>query len=429
MIYRRRHLMMTAAALGLAARTGFAAGLSGRLRDLDSDEFQALIQFIYEQADPFAPPLIDTEEALKADGIDPGMARWQQEDGDLVTPAWPIFAESPDTAHLGRDTSPSVQFELSGADLRRFAEANAFSLEGPFRVLLGLRGCRLANGDGYVERAERVALQLVNPDHQRFNCLIGIWWLRDDRISLYRASTVPHALFTLEFDRHGGDGCNLLPTGLHHFDLGCHRCGSAGELPRVPVQRAGGYPSVLRSKSNAQGYVLPKGTEDIVRWERRIGVPGDNIHCSYNRQGFAFASAGGQVVHGDFTGGSHQGLWGLFYQASGLGQAGRGAVYEYILAGAAELSVLANDEDFAAGYKALRFGSQGAAVAALQRQLMNAPSHEQTRAWYETTFERELTNRRFVDGLFGRTTQMALIFEQAAAGMLASGLTLLPRAS
>ncbi len=141
---------------------------------------------------------------------------FQQPSGTRPSPNWPTDNVSFDYAHLVAQPSSDEPFELTPQILETLFALNSFNRTAELpKVLFGLRGCSLTEGDqtgfgpGHMVRATR-------PNHLDPKCLIGVWDTTAGAVALFKASTVPN-VDLMEKQIEGTLGCNLLPTGYHHY--------------------------------------------------------------------------------------------------------------------------------------------------------------------------------------------------------------------
>jgi hypothetical protein len=288
--------------------------------------------------------------------------------GDARWPNDP--ANAPDTWHLPPELA-EAEFELSAAVVEALIAAGSFrpdtSTNG--RLVLSLRGCALASGEGSVVDAEKVRLRAVKPDHEQFRCLIGLFDSDSRRISLYLGSTVPRRTGMLKFynrENFGADGqnCNMLPTGCWELCVGTHG-GTAGPVPFVlrlgdgPTAADAGPATVIRTRND-----LIYGTQDL--WDKT--TPADNVHPAFLSQ--SFSSLGCLTVRGGQTPGgaasTAHGEWKAFRRKLGFDQANHGRRFDNLLVTGHEAAAVAAG---APGIETLRQGSQGPKVRRLQEEL------------------------------------------------------------
>lgn len=327
-------------------------------------------------------PLSDAEivEVLKEEG-EPGFVPratianfwFQQPSGQRPSPHWPSDDVSYDYRPLGGFAASGFEFDLTGDILWALAERNAFDLGGGSIVLFGLRGCTVASGKDYSPAAAKHAVVTTRPDHLNMKCLIGVWDRSTGNISLCRGSTVPNVDLMQGYVQ-GAIGCNMLPTGLHRYKVGPHR---GNKQPGAFRQQQSLW--VLRSPKNL-GYAANDRNEI---WDDLDGdLPFDNIHAAilnYRSQPPFFSSAGCQVVAGRYKNGVPVGAWANFRRDAGLthppvvrdGRRGTtaddGRAFTYLVLTGDEAALVSSRPG--TEFRALRYGSSGPAVFALQEKL------------------------------------------------------------
>jgi hypothetical protein len=343
-------------------------------------------------ADTRDTPVDDTDWYTDADlaGEPSGQALLARADA-----AWANDADSPDFRHLNHAGS-SIAFDFTGVQLAELFRLNAFDVsDGQDEVLFGLRGCRLADGSVAGQFADAVRLSEDVPDHVGYHCVIGVYRRGTNLIAAFPGSTVPNWALMERQRATGSRGkiANLLPTGCYTYHVGQHRAVTGTFVLQPDVV-------VLRSLDD-----LIYQVTDV--WEQHS--PADNIHPGFSGQQALFSSAGCQTVPGRWTSGSgHQGTWGDFRAAAGLGADDRsrwGSKYTYCLLTGRDARLMS---DGASGNELarLRFGSSGAVVSSLQTQLTAAGVLSQTS-----------------DGRIGARTALAVVrWQQQHDGGRADGI-------
>ena len=299
-------------------------------------------------------------------------------DGSRAAAYWPTNDEnSPDYAHLSQIEAESI-FEFSAEDLELLIEANRFDPKGEKDVLvLGIRGCQLAEGGYDAEDRKSVWLNEIRPDHVHFKCAIGFYFRAEGRISLYAGSTVPCPYYMNGYYlRANGKwsptkiGCNIMPTGCYVSRVGTHSKGRIRPAVRTtdPANLSkDGEVTVLRSKND-----LSYGTQDM--WDRTVAY--DNIHCSYflnksQKHGAYFSSAGCTTVRGREKGAKEQ--WGKFQRV--LTSLKMNRRVDYLLLTAKEYAIAADrrangqTDQAKTELSRLRTGSLSSEVDRLQKKL------------------------------------------------------------
>lgn len=302
---------------------------------------------------------------------------FQQSSSERPSPHWPPDDVSFDYRPLAELAASGTEFDLSADVLRILAERNSFDLgESPI-VLFGLRGCTVSSGKDYSPPAARHAVVTTRPDHLNMKCLIGVWDRSQGNISLCRGSTVPNVDLMDAYVR-GALGCNMLPTGVHHYKVGPHRGnkqpGAFRQQQSLWVMRS---PKKLSYAANDRNAI----------WDDLDGnLPFDNIHAAilnHRAKPPFFSSAGCQVVAGRYKNGVPVGAWANFRQDARLvhppvirdgsrgATADDGKAFTYFVLTGDEASLVSSHPN--REFKALRYGSSGPTVVALQERLGMAP--------------------------------------------------------
>lgn len=284
---------------------------------------------------------------------------------------WPKDpANAPDTWHLP-PAYATGSFELTGDLIRRHAALGDYPLNsfdhGLF--ILGLRGAALADGARSAEDQTSVSLTAVRPDHETYRCLVGVFDIARDRLSVYQGSTVPRRTGMAAY-ANGGRRCNMLPTGLYGYCVGNHYSKRNGQvwvlhhvlrLGRGPELADASDALVLRTRND-----LAYGTQDV--WD--LTDPRDNIHPAFIKD--SFSSLGCLTVRGSqaFDDSSAEGSdeWKQFRRVAQVSGATRGRNYQLLLTTAHELAAISATTP-ADGLICLRQGSYGERVRRLQGQL------------------------------------------------------------
>ena len=304
---------------------------------------------------------------------------FQQEIGTRPSPTWPTDNVSFDYAHLTSQANSDEPFKLTPDVLEQLLRLSSFKpdMQRP-RLLFGLRGCMLPNNANRADWSAAHIVQSTRPNHNDPKCLIGVWNLADKTIALFKASTVPN-VDLMEKQIEGALGCNMMPAGLHQYQVGPHR---APSQPGAFRQKTPLW--VMRTKKNLQ---YATNDADTV-WDDLNGdLPFDNIHAamlsSRTRPPY-FSSAGCQVIAGAYDANRvPTGAWAEFRKAAVLehpisivgssGSRDDGKQFEYFLVTGKEAQMVATGA--VALVRSLRFGSSGEDVSALQEQLaLQAPS-------------------------------------------------------
>jgi hypothetical protein len=326
--------------------------------------------------------------------------------------------EQPDYHHLPK-LAAGTEFELTADDVEALISHNDFAVK-PGLVIFGLRGARIVGADKR-EKVAAVTIADQRPDHRDYRCVIGVLDRASKRLWAYKASTVCNANSVLSGYQKAKQGVfegNVLPTGCYTYTVGIHRAGTTGEIR-----------GVLRLSQDSTGAstVIALRTINDVVYDRRDFwhkcAPADNIHPG--RRNTGFSSLGCLTLPGDYkmSNKTHSGLWADFRVALGMGKtfaaSDNGKQYSLVLLTGQDAALAASlrqsgDLDDAAKTKAalrrLRFGSQGAAVAALQQKLGLAP--DQTKLLGPVTraalIERQQQVKGWADGIVSPETEQAL---------------------
>ncbi|TIV25116.1 MAG: hypothetical protein E5W02_00625 [Mesorhizobium sp.] len=380
------------------------SGKSARSGIPDMDDMAALPDPLVEEE----PSDIDLElgeylesvEAKDPDGFLRNFARASAYDAVK----WPKYDENaPDYASVATIEAPAT-FMLNAEVLDRLIALNYFAPEGDDdTIAIALRGATLADDLLDVESVDEATVMVTRPDHINFKCLIGFFFRKTRKLSLYTGSTVPcrKAIFGYV---NGGMSCNVLPNGLYSYYVWRHK--TIKPALRLAVSNAsladleaGQSATVLRTKND---YVL--GTKDI--WDP--SRPLDNVHCSYYLTynpdlGSYFSSWGCLTIRGKKTGTDQ---WGKFQKVlSKIGQRSRLDLMLLTGKDAALAAAQLRDGQPAGSLVRLRVGSQGQAVLRLQQRLgLGASGYfgYATRARL-TEFQRELTGQQgeaWADGVY-----------------------------
>jgi hypothetical protein len=290
--------------------------------------------------------------------------------------SWAPDDKSPDYAHLQSALPVGLPFVFTAADLELLCRLNAFPVEGEDEtpILFGLRGCAIvSSGSGQDgEFKTEVTLKDIRPDHNTANCVIGVWSRADQKIGVFRASTVPHSKGVVSHFE-GRTPANVLSSGFYRYIVGAHITENSNVPGAFLLRKSGGERRIV---------VVRRSTDDLTYELTDIAdkcQPGDNIHPAFSDSETWFSSYGCQVVLGRGGNGSHSGQWAKFRklagQTSGHGDAGK--EFRYVLLTGREAFIasdlrrqgMAEDALALRQHKRLRFGSSGPAVTALQEKL------------------------------------------------------------
>ena len=327
---------------------------SGKPTSLTMEE-AAQLEDVGAQSDPEA--IISEREELATKAL--------SSDWDRVH--WPSSDElAPDFRYLAKEDS-ATEFELTPDALELLIGLNRYE---PYRdkqiLAFALRGAQLVSGHE-VERAERIAMRQVRPDHRHFRCVIGFYFMADRRLTAYSGSTVPCRSAVYKH-KHGNKSGNMLPTGLYTYFIWRHRqirpalrLSLSGQDPETAAQA-----TVLRSKNDYQ-----METTDLFDYTQE---PWDNVHCSYFLEekpdlGAFFSSEGCLTVRGKNGPSSDQ--WKKFQAVlKGLGERTRVDLLLVTGKDAAIAASAGGDRSKVEGaLTALRHGSRGPEVSRLQEKL------------------------------------------------------------
>jgi hypothetical protein len=326
--------------------------------------------------------------------------------------------EQPDYHHLPK-LPAGTEFELTADDIEALISFNEFAVQ-PGRMVFALRGARIVGADKR-EKVAAVTIADQRPDHRDYRCVIGVLDRATKNLWAYKASTVCNANSVLsgyQKAQHGEFEGNVLPTGCYTYTVGIHRAGTSGEIR-----------GVLRLSQDSTGAstVIALRTINDVVYDRRDFwhkcAPADNIHPGRRANGFS--SLGCLTLPGDYkmSNKTHSGLWADFRVALGMGKtfanSDNGRQHSVMLVTGQDAALAASlresgDMDDAAKTKTalrrLRFGSQGAAVAALQQKLGLAP--DQTKLLGPVTraalIQRQQQVTGWADGIVSPETEQAL---------------------
>jgi predicted chitinase len=319
---------------------------------------------------------------------------------------WPSKDENaPDYFHLaelGTNPADASNFELTPADLELLVKANHFVVPDEVKtIVIGLRGAMFG---GHHEEVRRASIRCMDtrPDHANFRCLLGFWYRKDGRITLFSGSTVPCPRYMKNYYFKKNDlpyqsktDCNMAPTGHYVFRVATHDKGRIDPALRMSEPKdlaADAAASVWRTKSD-----LTFGLADELEPPRAVF---DNVHCSYflnykPEYEAAFSSAGCLTVRGRKDPSDQ---WKKFQRE--LTAIGKGKRVDLILLTGKEAALASEGrrarsltEAIIASLSRLRLGSSGEAVERLQRRLNLA-----------------------VTGYFGADTQHALFVWQKQEG-------------
>lgn len=227
---------------------------------------------------------------------------------------WERGGESIDFRHLDVTYSRD-SFRLTPRDLLSLFEANHFDFtesKEPI-ILFGLRGCTLAQAPTS-DFAADIELKEELPDHQSSHCVLGT--LRADGTGIWATSgsTVPDVEHMYQFVHHRRRA-NLLPTGLHLYEVGRHGSDPAVWQPGALRQL---QPVCVFRAEDQLSYRLPNAW-DIMFNE----LVHDNIHAGIRdvcTNPPYFSSAGCQTIPGDYDKQRTVpfGAWAQFRRCAGL---------------------------------------------------------------------------------------------------------------
>jgi hypothetical protein len=298
--------------------------------------------------------------------------------GTRPSPTWPTDNVSFDYAHLTAQPNSEAVFKFTPEVLHELLQLNSFQPDRQLpRLLFGLRGCVLDKNLDVSPWADSHQVRATRPNHMDPKCLIGVWDLSKRTIALFKGSTVPN-VDLMEKQIEGSLGCNMMPTGLHRYQVGAHRA------PRQPGAFRQQVPLwVIRTKKRL--YYASNDPDTL--WDDLNGdLPFDDIHAamlsSRSKPPF-FSSAGCQVIAGAYDANRlPTGAWAEFRKAAGLGHpidfvgasatTDDGRQYDYCLLTGKDAQLVASGAT--ASVRALRYGSSGEAVVELQEKLAGQPA-------------------------------------------------------
>ena len=284
-----------------------------------------------------------------------------------------------------------MPYKIDDRCLRRLFSINGFPLTDTEMGFFGLRGCLPLDVDdtGFAKSHE---LDLMTPDYVHPRCTLGQWLPAKKVIALFPGSTVPHVTYVRSAMAKGGSGANQLMTGLYtDYRKGIHNASTS--TGHQAFRQTQGHP-IRRTVDD-----FDFDSDDRVEFDN----PYDNIHAAWSMSVSHdyYASAGCQVVVGypqcaKRGKAPDAGPWKVFKENA---YEIRQDSFPYVLLEAREVQAIAI-AGAAKRTARLRFGSQGALVASLQKKL-------KAKGYYEG---RE-------DGDFGdRTNRAVLKFQTAQFG-------------
>jgi hypothetical protein len=360
---RRYFLTFTAAA---SARLAFQALPAAAAESQGSEELSdaEVAEILSEEGEPIGTGI---------DKAEIGAFWFQKPEGKRPSANWAQDNISFDYAHLPANPDGDQPFDLDAGVLKAVMAAMSFNRSPDNPVLLvALRGCLLADGTDMASYSKSQRIKAARPDHLNFRCLIGAWNTADDKIALFKASTVPN-IDLMEKQIEGRLGCNLLPTGLHHYKVGLHN----GSM-RQPAAFIQDNPLwVHRAKKR----LIYATNDDGNIWDDLDGkLPYDDIHAAIldtRKNPPYFSSAGCQTIPGRYKGSVPVGPWAEFRKAAGLAHPpvmvnatdtkDDNRKFDYMLVTGTDAG-LASKGNLTA-IRTLRFGSSGDLVAQLQEKL------------------------------------------------------------
>ena len=364
----RRSLTLAGCMAGMAPQSLIAQNTSGDpLSDSDLDEiFLADAEQDYQITEPSLLGLSREKFNYYAGLIETGN----------ISPKWAADVDSIDFAHL-KENIDSSEFEMTVDDLLALATSNNFTSRlDSDNFAFGLRGCSIIPTKS---SGTSIRLKEMIPDHLNFKCVIGSANLKNKSISGFRASTVPNAVY-MEVQRQGLEGCNLLPTGLHIYEVGTHGA-SFAPLRRQPgaLRQINGV-AVLRAKNN----LVYTNKEHWDTMEYAPHYPSDNIHAAVldvRAKPPYFSSKGCQVLPGTYSplGSKPTGTFAQWRLSIGLSDPPMlsppeyGRRVPYMLLTGREARLVVNGKWRGPKSERLRFGSAGPRVAKLREKLLLPP--------------------------------------------------------
>ena len=181
-------------------------------------------------------------------------------------------------------------------------------------VFFGVRGALPTSN---TDKATSVDLDGSKPiNHETMRCAIGQWFPSQEKLTIYRGSTVPTLRYVERAADRGGKGANLLLPGLYTFIQGEHRAGTP--TGHAAFRELG---DKLICRTSDDGEYEPDS--DLVE----IDTPCDNLHAAWGEE--SFSSAGCQVVSGK----PGEGQWKVFKDRGYVARLGLSRImaYRYLL--------------------------------------------------------------------------------------------------
>lgn len=215
-------------------------------------------------------------------------------------------------------------------------------------LFFGVRGALPTVG---TDKASIVGLDGSKPTNgETMRCAIGQWFPDQEKLAIYRGSTVPTARYVEAAADRGGKGANLLLPGLYTFIQGVHR---AGTPTGHEAFRELGDKLICRTGDDG----LYEPDSDLVE----IDTPCDNLHAAWGDDGFS--SAGCQVVAGR----PGEGQWKIFKDRGYTARLGlaRTMLYRYLLMPSGNWVQLVTT-----GEPGVCIGSRGDRAKAVQEKLI-----------------------------------------------------------
>jgi hypothetical protein len=277
-----------------------------------------------------------------------------------------------------------------------------FTLSGSMKsiVIVGVRAAlpkSISQSAAAFVELERTSIDNLHP-----RCTLLIWDLDKQLVSAFPGSTVPHLSYVMKARAKAGEGANELAHGLHRgYAKGLHPS-TPGKHQHRALRIARNLP-VLRTIDD-----LDFDANDAVDY----AVAFDNIHCGWvaDTSRATFASAGCQVVVGFAN--PPSGPWKAF---EGQIYATPQQEFDYVLFGSGEIARVAGAPQGTKLPLAMRYGSQGDAVEALQDALIGAGYPVQSDGDFGIgtfkavrAFQRSKMNDPDPDGVAGEQTLTAL---------------------
>ncbi len=334
-------------------------------------------------------------------------------------------------------------FEISDRVLRRTLDFNHMSINSleDKMIIFGIRGAlpgaanqSILDYSSHTRFEDRHILQRVGVNYYYPRCVIGQWLPAERKVAVFPGSTVPN-LKVIQRNRKRSHQFNCMRPGLYTYRKGQHPLSNTGFQPHRALRLVS--PIVLRranyTMSNGQP-VINYGPSATIA----VGNPGDNIHCARNNprttrvrairgQDYSasfcmqdyYSSYGCQVIVGaplaHLPSGQTNGdwnAWDTFVKNAYDTHAPDQTDFKYLMLDSLDIHQIEQATTSDPNLFKLRYGSSGASVENLQRQLSTIRNSRSGQTYYTGS----------IDGDFGPGTARALIaFEKDCYGGLAYG--------